>query len=205
MPWIFDPVACQADLDALDHLLATNVELSERDDILPFFRNHPNLVAFLGSYNPNINTYDRLGAEVTLFGAFTADFVAGDWTNHTYCFVECEDARSNSIFVSRGRRTTDWSPRFDHGFSQIVDWLWMLDDQEHTLAFEEQFGARPIDVTALLVVGRDSGISGADRRRLKWREKNIVVNSHHIYCTTFDDLLRVLRRRVQNWMRSPVE
>jgi len=92
MPWIFDPMACQADIDALDPLLASEVGLSERDDILPFFRDHPNLAAFLGSYNPNVNTYDRLGAEVALFGAFTADFVAGDWSNHAYCFVACPQA-----------------------------------------------------------------------------------------------------------------
>lgn len=198
-PWHFDPMVCRTDLDAFEDLLTAKPELSERDDVLPFFRDHPNLSALLGSYNPNVTAYDRLGVEVGLFGQFTADVVAGDGQSRAYCFVEFEDGRSNSIFVRRGRQTTEWGARFEHAFGQVVDWLWLLDDQEHTTAFEELFGPRPLDVTALLVAGRDSGISDSDRRRLKWREKHIVINSHHIYCYTFDDLLRSLRRRFRTW------
>jgi len=197
--WTFDPVACWADLDAYEQLLVAKPDVSERDDILPFFREHPHLAAFLGSYNSNVTAYNRLGVEVGLFGRFAADVVAGDWDNRAYCFVEFEEGRSNSIFVSRGRQATEWAPRFEHGFGQIVDWLWLLDDQDHTLTFEEHFGPRPIDLTALLIAGRDGGVSVADRRRLKWREKHVVVNSHHIYCYTFDDLLRSLRRRLALW------
>ncbi len=195
-PWRFDPMACRTDLDDFKRFLAAKPELSERGDISPFFRAHPHLSAFLGSYNPNVTTYDRLAVEVGLFGQFAADVVAGDRHNRAYCFVEFEDGQSNSIFVNRGRQTTDWAPRFDHANSQIIDWLWLLDDQSHTAAFEEQFGQWPIDVTALLVAGRDSGVSATDRRRLQWRRKHVVVNSHHIYCCTFDDLLRDLRGRL---------
>lgn len=92
--WRFDVAACRADLNEFDRLLATKAELAERDDILPFFRTHPNLSAFLGSYHPNINTHDRLGVEVPLFGAFMADVVVGDWARKAYCFVEFEDGKS---------------------------------------------------------------------------------------------------------------
>lgn len=195
-PWRFDRLACRADLDAFADLLAAQAELSERDAILPFFREHPHLAALLGSFNPNVVSYDRLGFEVGLFGQFAADVVVGDAEGRAYCFVEFEDGRRNSIFVQQGRQTPEWASRFEHALGQIIDWLWLLDDQEQTLAFEERFGPRPVAVTALLVAGRDSGVSALGRRRLAWREQHILVNSQHIYCNTYDDLLRILRRRL---------
>jgi len=180
----------------LEALLTAKAELSERDDVLPFFAEHPNLCAFLGSYHPNATAYDRLGVEVGLFGRFTADAIAGDASSRAYVLAEFEDGKPNSVFVRRARQTSEWAARFEHAVGQVIDWLWMLDDQQHTLAFEEQFGPRPISITALIVAGRDSGISAADRRRLHWREEHVVVNSHHIYCSTYDDLLRILRRRL---------
>jgi len=52
-------MVCRTDLDAFEDLLTAKPELSERDDVLPFFRDHPNLSALLGSYNPNVTAYDR--------------------------------------------------------------------------------------------------------------------------------------------------
>lgn len=195
----FDPVQCRTDLDAFEYLLLNKAELSERDDILPFFRAHPHLSLLLGSYNPNILTYDRVAFELTLSGTFTADVVVGDWDRKRYCFVEFEDGKSNSIFVRRTRQTTDWSSRFDHGFSQIVDWLWMLEATKNTEPFERQFGKRAINATMLLVIGRDSGVTDADRLRLEWRRDHVVVDSRLVYCCTFDELLRDLRQRLDRY------
>lgn len=80
-PWSFGRAACNVDLDALEALLSSKDELSERRDVLRFFTEHPNLSAFLGSYHPNATAYDRLGVEVELFGQFTADVIAGDKTS----------------------------------------------------------------------------------------------------------------------------
>jgi len=41
--WTFDRAACLANLDAFATLLGVKQRLSERDDILPFFRSHPHL------------------------------------------------------------------------------------------------------------------------------------------------------------------
>ncbi len=206
-PWSFERAACHADLDALEELLTSKAELSERRDVLRFFTEHPHLSAFLGSYHPNATAYDRLGVEVELFGQFTADVIAEDKTSQAYALLEFEDGRTNSMFVRRGRQTSEWAQRFEHAFGQIIDWLWLLDDQQHTLAFEEKFGPRPISIVAVVVAGRDSGVSMVDRRRLRWREEHVVVNSHHIYCNTYDDLLRILRRRLNaggsQWLVPP--
>ncbi len=195
VPWVYDDGAARADLDALDTLLASRMDLSERDDILPFFRAHPHLLTLIGSYNRNLATYDRLGVEVPLFGQFTADAIIGDRTQRAYTLVEFEDGRESSMFVRRGRHRTEWAPRVEHGLSQLVDWLWLLDDQQQTLVFEEMFGPRPITATVVLVIERDSGVSNADRRRLEWRRNHVVINSQHLYCCTLDELLWDLRVR----------
>jgi len=61
-----------------------------------------------------------------------------------------------------------WALRVEQGVSQIMDWMWLLTDQEHSLAFEELCGPRPIELTLLLIDGRDSGVSTVDRCRLAW-------------------------------------
>jgi len=194
----FDLDQCRRDLDALDMLLAANRELGERGIILPFFKDHPHLSLFLGSYGTNLDTYDRLAYEFDLFGGFKLDVVVGDWAAKNYCFVEFEDARVDSIFSrSRGdRKMTVWADRFEGGFSQIVDWFWSLHAHQDTEPFESKFGKRRIGASAVLVIGRDSGVVSADRLRLEWRREHVVVASQKIWCCTFDELLRGLRRKL---------
>lgn len=203
-PWKYDENAARAALDALDALLTTRDELSEREDILPFMRTHPHLCALIGSYNQRANVYSRMGLEVPLFGQFTADLVSGDHATRAYTLVEFEDGRPGSMFVQRARQRTEWSPRCEHGLSQLTDWLWLLDDQGHTHVFEEIFGPRPITATVVLIIGRDHGIAPADRHRLEWRRDHVVINSQHLYCCTFDELLRDLRwkARWRPWVKE---
>jgi len=117
-------------LDAFDVLLNTKRSLSERDDILPFVRTHPHLVALLASYNAAAATCNQLGVEVGLYGEFVADAIAGDRSKKAYCFVEFEDATPRSLFAPRPRHGTDWATRFSRGFNQVVDWLWALETLE---------------------------------------------------------------------------
>lgn len=203
-PWVYDEATARVDLDALEALLTARDELAERDDILPFLRAHPHLCALIGSYNRRANVYNRLGLEVPLFGQFTADLVSGDGTARAYTLVEFEDGRPGSMFVRRARQRTEWSPRCERGLSQLTDWLWLLDDQEHTHIFEEIFGARPITATVVLIIGRDSGLAPADRRRLEWRRDHVVINSQHLYCCTFEELVRDLRwkARWRPWIQE---
>lgn len=129
--------------------------------------------------------------------------VIGDWQRKRYCFVEFEDATQSSISVRRARQTSAWSTRFLAGYSQVMDWLWLLEAMRDTDPFERQFGKRSIAMAGLLVIGRDRGITVADRRRLEWRRDNVVVGSKHIYCCTFDELVHDLRQRLDTWPITP--
>ncbi len=46
--------SCIEELNDLKTLLDSKQELSEKDDILPFFKQRKHLSAFIGSFNPNI-------------------------------------------------------------------------------------------------------------------------------------------------------
>jgi hypothetical protein len=193
-PLSFDPVRCRAELDELDALLALHASLDEQKQILPFFRTHPQITALLGSYCGKIRTFDRLAFELDLFGDFKADAVVGDTRRESFCFIEFEDGRPESIFRRVGkRRTLEWSSRFDHGASQIIDWCWKLDDFQRTDGFIRLFGSPTIEISGLLVVGRDTGVSQSDYPRLQWRRKYVTVNAQPLYCCTFDELARDLR------------
>ncbi len=192
-----DVAQCRRDLDAFDALLASRDDLGERRDILPFFRSHPQLSLFLGAYAVNLDDYDRLAYEYDLFGLFVADVVVGDWTRKSYCFVEFEDATPRSIFEPLPRRrTTLWGTRFERGYSQVVDWYWALDTQRDTQQMERSLGMRGIEMTALLIIGRDKDVDSADRLRFEWRRQHAVIGSRQIICRTYDEVARGLRKKL---------
>jgi len=186
------------DLDAFDALLARKADLDEAKDVLPFFRDHPQLTALLGLYGDMVY-FDRLAYELDLDGQFRADAVVGDWERRRYLLIEFEDANAHSIFRRTGRRTGMWAPRFQDGYSQLVDWLCLLDGQENTPQQEDRFGARSIHVSGLLIIGRDgsSFVGSGDRRRFEWWRDHVVVNSCPVTCCTYDEIARAMR----DWIR----
>lgn len=51
---------CKDELLEFKKLLDGKATLSERDDVLPFFRKHKHLAALIGAHNPRIYGFDRL-------------------------------------------------------------------------------------------------------------------------------------------------
>jgi Domain of unknown function (DUF4263) len=187
---------CLSELEDFEKLLNTNNELKENQDILPFFQKRLHLSAFIGSYVPQIVRFNQIKYEFTLYGDFRADLVIGDSVNNTYCFIEFEDATKDSIFIDKGRSTSDWSPRFEHGFSQIIDWFWKIDDFKNTSLARSIFGIENIEFYGILVIGRDTFISPIDKARLTWRLNKVLVDSRKVICITFDQLARDIRDRL---------
>lgn len=176
----------------------SNSPLRERDHILPFFRDHRHLAALIGTWNPGIARPDRIAFEFDIFGDYKADLMVGHSQNHQYCFVEFEDATATSIFGKTARATPDWSHRFEHGFSQIIDWILWLDNQRGTAAYTSRFGTSPIQFAALLVIGRDRFLEAAPLgERLTWRSEQVVVASRKVHCVTYDRLYRDLSGRLK--------
>lgn len=192
----FDPRTCRVELGAFGDLLNTVDALSERNEILPFFRAHRHLAALAGAFNRSIGRIDRLAFEYDIFGDFAADLVVGDFQKPAFTLIEFEDAEPGSIFRSGAKYAAEWSPRFERGYSQIVDWLWKLDDLRATDDFEHRFGGRDAVFTGILVIGRNRHLGERERRRLNWRSRKTVINSEHILCLTFDDFYEELANRL---------
>lgn len=187
----------QTELDEFKQLLDSKNELSEAVDILPFFKEKKHLSSYIGSFNINITTHDRIAHEFDIWGDFKTDLAVGDSSSKAFCFVEFENAKKDSIFKKVGSKTTtEWASRFEHGLSQVIDWFYKLEDQRPTRDFRSKFGGEDITYIGLLVIGRTADISDKDKSRLSWRSDKMIVNSIPILCLTFDELYERLYNKI---------
>jgi hypothetical protein len=187
-PLTFNYQQCLKEAQELKTFLGSHTSLKERGEILPFFKDRHHLSAFLSVNNARAVQYDRIAHEYPMFGDFTCDLVAGDWSRSAFVFVEFENAAVDSVFVQKTRATPEWSSRFEHGFSQILDWFYKMDTQRHSADFEHRFGSRDVHVSGLLVVGRKQDLGPREKERLNWRHQHVTVHGKQIYSMTFDDL-----------------
>jgi len=189
-----DPRQCRAEIDDLGSLLASKDELSEKHDVQPFFKARPQVSAYIGSCMKNLGPATQFCFEYGFFGDYAADLVLGDKAERHFCVIEFEDGRRQSIFkpsAAGGSRV--WSPRLEHGFSQIIDWFTMLDDLKKSERFKRDFGDGHIRFSAMLIIGRDAGLTEPhDRFRLDWRTDKVSVDSNKVACITFDELHRLM-------------
>jgi hypothetical protein len=187
----FDPARFKAELDSFRGLLESKAELGE-EEIRAFLQHSAHLTAAIGTTSGNIGVAKRFAHEFPILGDYRADIVLGN-SEHQFCFVELEDGKPDSVLKRvPGRATKEWARGFERGFSQIVDWFCQLDGFKHTPRFQDDFGYGHIDFVGLLLIGRAKGLEDDDLRRLRWRRHHVVVNSHHVFCMTYDDLYREL-------------
>jgi hypothetical protein len=78
-----------------------------------------------------------------------------------------------------------------------VDWFSSIDDFKNTRRFRRDFGPDHIRFSALLVIGRDAGMTEDDRNRLDWRTEKVRVDSHPVECVTFDGLHEHMDRHLR--------
>jgi hypothetical protein len=194
-PVEFDPAQLRAELDQLHALLASKTELSERDDIQPFFKARVQLSAYVGAVLPGLCPADLYAFEFDVFGDYTADLMVGNVDQRTYCAVEFEDARPNSVLHATGRSQKEWGRRLEHGFGQLVDWFFAFDDHRNTAGFWRHFGPGHIEFYGLLLIGRSAHLTDHDRYRLRWRSSRVSINTHKIACFTYDDLAATLEQQ----------
>ena len=191
-----DARECKLQVDNFATLLSSADNLSERDDLLRFFQEHHHLSALIGTFFPYVGKPNRLAFEYNLFGDFICDIAVGDTVSQQYGFIELEDASSNSVFVDKKRTAPYWSPRFEQGYSQVIDWFWKLQDMSSTKEFVHRFGTGYIKYEGMLVVGRDQFLDTRAQQRLAWRQDRLLVDSKRIYILTYDELLRQLQYKL---------
>jgi len=185
----FNPTDCRREWTEFSNLLSSNIVLDEAKDILPFFKKHHNLSMLISSYFPDIRSADVIAHEYPIYGDFKADLIIGDSSAKRYLLIEFEDGRPDSIFKKKkGKTTPEWSGRFERAFSQIVDWIWKLEDMRSTANFSNVFGNRTAKFHGLIIIGKDMKLSAEEESRLNWRTDRVFVDSHKVSCVSFDTL-----------------
>jgi hypothetical protein len=195
---VFDPAAFRQELNAFETLLKSKADLAERADIQPFFKANKHLTAYIGTLYLNIAVATEVCFEFDLAGDFRADILLGSKKANQFCVVEFEPGEEDAIFRKQAdRKNPEWSPRFEHAFSQIVDWFYSFEDQKNTAAFQSTFGTGEITFASLLVMGRASNMDNPKMRRLAWRTKKVLIDSNKVTCITFDTLHAALKEKFE--------
>jgi hypothetical protein len=193
---VFNHALFEAELSALGSLLDSKTELSESQDIQPFFKRSKHLSAFLGTFAPDVGPATELAFEFPFFGDYRADLLVGSKLASHFCIIEFEDGRLDSIFKNQpNRKNPEWSTRFEHGFSQLTDWFFNLDDYKNSHGFTSTFGYGHVSFTAVLVIGRSAALDDMKRTRIRWRSDKVRVDSNAVICTTFDDMYETFKKR----------
>jgi len=201
-PIAFDPKQCRKELAAFKKLLDNKEALAERADIQAFFKARKQLSAFLGATIPRLGIADCLAHEFPIQGDYAADVMLGNRGMKAFCAVEFENGNPGSIFTKvPSKSTREWSRRFEHGFSQLVDWFHALDDLKKTDRFAKDFGQGHIRFIGLIILGRSTDLTDYDKSRLAWRSEKVLVDSHPIECMTYDGLYEHLSFRISFFPR----
>ena len=204
LPIELDPVKARVELMEFDRLLRSKSDLDENTDIKPFFEARHNLSALIGGVGSMLPDCDRIAFQYQLFGDFSCDLVIGDSTWFSFGFVEWEEARPQSLFRKQGQKATpEWSKTLNEAHSQIIDWLWKLDDMTATEDFRSRFGNSSIQAFGLIVIGRDESLKHPrEEKRWRWRSTNTECGGSSIFCLTYDQLYRFLKSRFTLYDRS---
>jgi hypothetical protein len=196
---ILNPANCRVEWGAYSALLAAKSKLSEQEDVLPFFKKSKDLSLLICSYFPKIKKPDYFAHEYEIDGDFVADLVVGDSKSHQYLLVEFENGAPDSVFKKKGKKATpDWAPRFEGAYSQLVDWLWKLEDKRSTADFVNTFGNRRATFQGLIVIGKDMNLSQQEKDRLKWRMDRTMIDSNAVSMVSFDELADDL----DHWLKT---
>jgi hypothetical protein len=186
------------------------VELDEEKHLSPAFKASPNLVSIIGAAFGGVVNPDLIAEEFWILDKLRCDFAVCNSRQQTFCFIELEDAVKKSVFVERkptffnglmGRPPYyDWAPRFEHGTSQMLDWIRILEDSKQTGDYRAHFGSpNQFEAQFILVIGRDEFLSADQKERLAWRCKSVQAAGHKVKCITYDRLLEEAEHQLKNY------
>ena len=173
--------------------------LHERKDVIPFFKKSHNLSILICTYFPQIKNPSKFAHEYEIYGDFIADLVVGDSNTQHYLLIEFENGAPDSIFKKKQNKATpEWASRFEGAYSQLVDWLWKLEDMRTTADFQNTFGSRRAKFQGLIIIGKDMNLAPQEKDRLKWRIDRTMIDSNAISCISFDEL----KEDLDHWLKT---
>lgn len=169
-------------------LLATRF-FNERDGV-EALRRHERLLPLIGMYGLHSPYPDKHRLEVSLAGYFRADYIAGRPGRFgRFVLCEFEGAEETSLFRRSGTvAMRAWSREVEHGLSQVVDWSWLKNDQQHSVAYRQAFESDHVVETYVVVCGRFDGLGALELSRLHWRSNKSSIATDLVLLQTWDDL-----------------
>lgn len=198
---VFSLSDARRELADFKRLLDGNNTLREREQVLAGFDRWPNLCVLFGIFHGKVRTGDLIRREFPVPNRLRADLAVTRAGSACFCLVEFEGATPDCIFRSspkrisskgktkRPRQVAEWAEAFEKGFSQIVDWAWAIDMHRQDKEMVDAFGTDRPDCVGVLVIGRNSAISGATAKdRWDWRAKHVKASNWPVYLFTYDDL-----------------
>lgn len=208
----FSASSLRTEADSLRKLLkpGSAVELEEEEHLSPAFKASPNLVSIIGAGFGGVANPDLIAQEYWILDKLRCDFAVCNSRHQTYCFIELENAVRKSVFIDRkptlfnglmGRPPYyDWAPRFEHGTSQMLDWIRILEDSKQTGDYRAHFGSsNEFEAQFVLVIGRYEFLSTDQKERLAWRSKSVQAAGHKVKCITYDRLLEEAEFQLANY------
>lgn len=144
------------------------------------------LAVTLGLSAPNLIRF-----ELQMKGIFRTDLVLGNDGLRQFCLIEFEDAKSDSIFKKGTKQYRYWSPRIEHGFSQIVDWAWVRSDHPNDSVLVAGFGGRIATSAYAVVCGRTNSLrDDTEEKRFAHRRASLKVEGQPALVLTYDEMVR---------------
>ncbi len=187
----------ETELTELTVFLRDNT-LFKETTILQELKKRPHASCLIGSMIAGAPKPDLYKFEFTLLGAFRADLVIGTSRTRRFVFVEFEGGGASSLFGPKGTaQMRDWSHEFEHGFGQLVDWAWAINDAKRLPTLQSAFGCDIAGSVSLLVCGRDSQMDAAERQRFDYRSEKISIEGTITTILTYDGLIAFLRDQIE--------
>jgi len=152
------------------------------------------LAALIGYYNPMVGRPNVLKPELEIFGDHACDLLLVKRKRDNSVLLSSKMPTRQSVQKSRSEGNTRLVARLERGFSQIIDWFYLLADNHKTHQFQIVLFDRFGELLRITYPRRDGFLTTDDlRHRLRWRSQNTLVAGKQVHILTFDELLRTLR------------
>jgi hypothetical protein len=173
-----------------------SVEFVGEKIIVDEIRSRPQMACLLGA-GLGLSAPNLIKFELHLKGMFRTDLVLGNDELRQFGLIEFEDAKANSIFKKGTKQYRYWSPRIEHGFSQIIDWAWVRSDHPNDTVLVTGFGGRMRTSAYAVVCGRTASLRNeTERKRFDHRRDSLKVEGHPALVLTYDDMVGLMENNL---------
>lgn len=165
------------------------------------FAENPMLLAAFGKIVFSYNPCAKKWTDEMKLDDFRVDFAFASEDESEIALVEFEAAEENSIFcpkTSEKKKKTEsyeWGKTYDHGCSQLIDWMYSVHDLRQTDKFRRTFSAPDPTFYYVLVVGWKKHVDDIKMwPKFDWRRRTQIVDSNKLLVYCYDELISCLEK-----------